>query len=37
MPEGEQDHGAVAMAMSIVAGHLHQALDLLLGEVLARA
>ena len=35
-PECQQDHRRVAMSVPIVCGHLHQALDLALSEVLAR-
>jgi hypothetical protein len=37
MPEANQDHGRIAMAVAVAFGHLHQALDLVLGEVLAIA
>jgi len=32
MPEGQQDHGRIAMPVPITAGSLHQPLDLFLGE-----
>src|SRR5262249_12384778 len=35
MPEGQQDHGGVAMAPAVVSGGLNQPLDLALGQVLA--
>src|SRR5262249_24068889 len=35
MPEGQQDHGGVAMAPAVVPGSLNQPLDLALGQVLA--
>src|SRR5215472_5358578 len=35
MPEGQQDHGRIAMPVPITAGSLHQPLDLFLGEVLS--
>ena len=37
MPEANQDHGRIAMAVAVAFGHLHQALDLELGQVLAVA
>jgi hypothetical protein len=37
MPEADQDHGGVALAISVAPGDLDQALDLVLGEVLAIA
>jgi hypothetical protein len=37
MPEADQDHGRIAMAVTVAPGHLDQALDLALGEVLAIA
>jgi hypothetical protein len=37
MPKGEQDHESVAPAMPIPTRHLEQALDLVLGQVLAGA
>jgi hypothetical protein len=37
VPEGDQDHGGVTVAMAIPAGHLHKALDLGCGEILASA
>src|SRR5262245_65603676 len=35
MPEGQQDHGRIAVAIPITARRLHQPLDLSLGEVFA--
>ena len=35
MPEGDQDHGAVALAVAIALGSLDQLLDLALGQVFA--
>jgi hypothetical protein len=37
MPEADQDHGGVALAIAVAPGDLDQALDLMLGEVLAIA
>ena len=37
MPEGQQDHGRVPMAMAVVPGSLHEPLDLTLGQVLTLA
>jgi hypothetical protein len=37
VPEADQDHGRIALAMAVALGHLDQALDLELGEVLAIA
>jgi hypothetical protein len=37
MPEGEQDHRSIAVAVPISFGGLHQPLDLVGGEVLASA
>src|SRR5262249_23244039 len=37
VPEGQQDHGCVAMAPAVVLGRLYQPLDLALGQVLAGA
>jgi len=33
--EADQDHSRIAMAVAVAFSHLHQALDLVLGEVLA--
>ena len=35
VPEGEQDHGRIAMSVPIAAGSFHQPFDLFLGQVLA--
>ena len=37
MPEADQDHGRIAMAVAVALGHPDQALDLVLGQVLAIA
>jgi hypothetical protein len=37
VPEGDQDHGRIAMAVPVALGHPDQALDFALGEVLAIA
>ena len=37
VPEADQDHGRIALAMAVAFDHLHQAFDLVLGEVLAVA
>jgi hypothetical protein len=37
MPESDQDHARVAMAVPVALGHSDQALDLVLGQVLAIA
>ena len=36
MPEGEQEHGCVPMAVAVIAGCLDEPLDLLFGQMLAR-
>ena len=36
MPEGEQDHGGVAVTVAVVACGLDEALDLAFGQVFAR-
>ena len=35
MPEADQDHGAVALAMAVALGGFDQLLDLALGQVFA--
>jgi hypothetical protein len=37
MPEADLDHGGIALAIAVALGDLDQALDLVLGEVLAIA
>jgi hypothetical protein len=37
VPEADQDHGGVALAIVVASGHLDQAPDLMLGQVLAIA
>jgi hypothetical protein len=37
MPEADQDHGGIAMAVTVALSHPDQALDLVLSEVLAIA
>jgi hypothetical protein len=37
MPEADQDHGRIALAMAVALGRLDQSVDLKLGEVLAIA
>ena len=34
MPEADQDHGRIALAMAVALGCLHQPVDLELGQVL---
>ena len=36
LPEGQQDHGCVTKAPAVVLGRLNKALDLSLGQLLAR-
>jgi hypothetical protein len=37
MPEADQDHGRIAMAVTVALGHPDQTLDLVLVEVLSIA
>jgi hypothetical protein len=37
MPEGNQDHSGIPVAVAVIAYGLNQAFDLLLGQVFPRA